>query len=126
MADKFRPVEYLPYGIYDARYWNIVAEDTFNLFTRLFVSGLTGKFLAAPGRIIRFCGNPVCCSPIAFYPEKRPLRRGVCSNIVNWDQNAPEAEQTIIGIKKCPTCGYTTNDVTIKICPYERDKVRLM
>ena len=66
MADKFRPLDYLPQGIYDARYWNIIAEDTFNLFSRLFVSGHTGKFPAAPGRVIRFCGNPACFSPIAF------------------------------------------------------------
>ena len=52
MVDKFRPLDYLPQGIYDARYWNIIAEDTFNLFSRLFVSGHTGKFPAAPGRVI--------------------------------------------------------------------------
>lgn len=124
MADKFRPLDYLPQGIYDARYWNIIAEDTFNLFSRLFVSGHSRKFPAAPGRLIRFCGNPVCCSPIAFYPERRPLRCGVCTNIVDWEPEATEAEE-IIGSKKCPACGYTTNDVTVKICPYERDIVPL-
>ena len=49
MVDKFRPLDYLPQGIYDARYWNIIAEDTFNLFSRLFVSGHTGKL---PGRTV--------------------------------------------------------------------------
>ena len=44
MVDKFRPLDYLPQGIYDARYWNIIAEDTFNLFSRLFVSDILGSF----------------------------------------------------------------------------------
>jgi hypothetical protein len=70
MADKFKPFDYPPNGVYDARYWSIVAEDTFNLFSRLFVSGFTGTLQAAPGRIIRFCGNPKCYSPISFYPEE--------------------------------------------------------
>jgi len=61
---------------------------------------------------------------IAFYPERRPLRCGVCTNIVDWESEATEDEE-IIGSKKCPTCGYTTNDVIIKICPYERDIVPL-
>lgn len=88
------------------------------------MSGHTGKFPAAPGRVIRFCGNPACCSPIAFYPERRPLICGVCTNIVVWESEATEDEE-IIGSKKCPTCGYTTNDVTMKIFTYERDIVPL-
>jgi hypothetical protein len=125
MADKFKPFDYPPNGVYDARYWSIVAEDTFNLFSRMFVSGFTGTLQAAPGRIIRFCGNPKCYSPISFYPEKRPLRCGACTNIIDWDLERPKEQQTVSGIKKCPTCGYATNDITIKICPYERDIVYL-
>jgi hypothetical protein len=125
MADKFRPLDYLPNAIYDGRYWNIILEDTFNLLSRLFVSGFTEKLPGAPGRVIKFCGNPVCHSPIAFYPEKRPLRCGMCTNIIDWDPEPPKEQQTVSGIKKCPRCGYTTNDITTKVCPYERDIVYL-
>jgi hypothetical protein len=126
MADKFKPFGYPPNGIYDTRYWSIVTEDIFNLFSRLFVSGFTGKLPAAPGRIIKFCGNPKCYSPIPFYPEKRPLRCGVCKNIINWDLEPPEAQQTFTGVRKCPICGYKTNDIAITVCPYERDIVNLV
>jgi hypothetical protein len=64
MVDKFRPLDYLPQGIYDARYWNIIAEDSFNLFSRLFVSGHTGKFPAAPTLLPKDTHKPFSRYPI--------------------------------------------------------------
>jgi hypothetical protein len=47
-------------GLHGARYWNIITDDTFNLFPSLFLSQLTGKFTGVPGSVIKFCGNPEC------------------------------------------------------------------
>lgn len=103
---------------------DILTEDTFNLFSRLFVSGLIGKFPAVPGRVIRFCGNPACFSPIAFYPERRPLRCGVCTNIVDWQSEATEDEE-INRIKKMPYLRLHNQRRYHEFCPYERDIVPL-
>lgn len=53
-------------GLHGARYWNIITDDTFNLFPSLFLSQLTGKFTGVPGSVIKFCGNPECYLQLLF------------------------------------------------------------
>ena len=78
MADKFKPLNYNPRFVYDANYWNIVAQDAYHFFWNSFMWGLTGKFPFSPRRIIVYCGNPECFSLIAYYPDQRPTTCNKC------------------------------------------------
>jgi hypothetical protein len=54
MTVKFKPLDLTPYWTYGVDYWNIVAQDTAELFWNLFIWGLKGKFPPSPGHIINY------------------------------------------------------------------------
>jgi hypothetical protein len=54
MTVKFKPLDLTPHWTYGVDYWNIVAQDTAELFWNLFIWGLEGKFPPSPGHIINY------------------------------------------------------------------------
>ena len=83
-TDKFTPLNSNPRYFYGADYWNIVAQDAFELFWNSVIWGFTGKFPTSPSHIIKYCGNPECYSLIAYYPDKRPSSCERCGKVIDW------------------------------------------
>jgi hypothetical protein len=54
MTVKFNPLDLNPHWMYGVDYWNIVAQDTAELFWNLLIWGLAGKFPPSPGHIINY------------------------------------------------------------------------
>jgi hypothetical protein len=54
MTAKFKPLDLNPHHMYGVDYWNIVAQETVELFWDLFIWVLTWRFHPSPGHIINY------------------------------------------------------------------------
>lgn len=86
MVDKFVPLDYHPYGMYDARYWSIFTPDLIKVILSLGSWAYTGRISTPPEvHTIRFCGNPKCLAPFGFYGNSKPSACAYCESEFIWE-----------------------------------------
>jgi len=86
MVDRFVPLDYHPYGMYDVRYWNIFTPDIIKVIFSLGAWAYTGRVSTPPEvHIIGFCGNPKCLAPFGYYKNSKPSVCAYCESEIKWE-----------------------------------------